>query len=250
MEVGHAKKKAKKKNAEDHVMLRCKHKVSLQPLLLKNKPSYTHTYTLTMLTYKFLLLASLLSISSAFAPHHTSALNTIQPTRQLPLFAETVSQGDITTAADDEEEWVEEEYEDLTEQDFYGSEWRVGTLMDGSNKIVETWCRCVVKDGQFVAIWGDGAEGKWAFDTASQFFSITKDSWGGWFGKKIWAGTVDDYYFMDGTVRGWGPISPASVVGQWQMKRLGVDPEEAGTAPWFETDDEDGKKEEESSSEA
>ena len=29
-----------------------------------------------------------------------------------------------------------------------------------SNKIEETWCRCAVKDGQFVAIWGDGAEGK------------------------------------------------------------------------------------------
>jgi len=28
------------------------------------------------------------------------------------------------------------------------------------------------------------------------------------------------------------------VIGQWQMKRLGVDPEEAGIAPWFQRDDE------------
>ena len=127
----------------------------------------------------------------------------------------------------------------LTEADFYNSEWRVGTLMDRKNNIVETWCRCVVKDGQFVAVWGDNSEGKWAFDAASQFFSISKDSFGGWFGKQIWAGTVDDYYFMEGTVRGWSPISPASVEGQWQAKRLGVDPEEAGGAPWFEPQEEE-----------
>ncbi len=135
---------------------------------------------------------------------------------------------------DDDEDWEYEEYESLTEQDFYNSEWKVGTVMEGANKIDTTWCRCVVKDGEFVAVWGDNSKGKWNFDAASQFFSISKDSWGGWFGKKIWAGSVEDYYFMEGTVRGWSPISPASVVGQWQAKRLGVDPDEAGTAPWFE----------------
>mmetsp|Transcript_4777 Transcript_4777/g.9121 ORF Transcript_4777/g.9121 Transcript_4777/m.9121 type:complete len:262 (+) Transcript_4777:78-863(+) len=143
---------------------------------------------------------------------------------------------------EEEEEWEYEEYEKLAESDFYGSEWKVGTLMEGSKKIDETWCRCAVKDGQFIAIWGDGSDGRWNFDASSQFFSITKESFGGWLGKKIWAGTVDDYYYMEGTVRGWSPVQPASVIGQWQMKRLGVDPEEAGVAPWFERDDDDDDK--------
>jgi hypothetical protein len=138
---------------------------------------------------------------------------------------------------DETEEWEYEEYESLSESDFYDSEWKVGTLMEGSRSIDETWCRCVVKDGQFIAVWGDGSNGRWNFDAASQFFSITKESFGGWLGKRIWAGTVDDYYFMEGTVRGWSPVRPASVIGQWQMKRLGVDPEEAGVAPWFLRED-------------
>mmetsp|Transcript_19242 Transcript_19242/g.27064 ORF Transcript_19242/g.27064 Transcript_19242/m.27064 type:complete len:240 (+) Transcript_19242:67-786(+) len=140
---------------------------------------------------------------------------------------------------DSEDEWEYEEFENLTETDFYGSEWKVGTLMDNSNKIQETWCRLVVKDGQNIAIWGDSADGKWNFDVASQFLSISKESFGGWFGKQIWAGSVDDYYYIQGTVRGWSPISPASVLGQWQSSRLGVSKDEAGIAPWFE-DDGDG----------
>jgi hypothetical protein len=149
---------------------------------------------------------------------------------------------------EEEEEWEYEEYEQLSESDFYGSEWKVGTLMEGSKSIDETWCRCAVKDGQFIAVWGDGSDGRWNFDAASQFFSVTKESFGGWFGKKIWAGTVDDYYFMEGTVRGWSPIQPASVIGQWQMKRLGVDPEEAGVAPWFLRDDEGGESQDDKDS--
>ena len=42
---------------------------------------------------------------------------------------------------------------------------------------------------------------------------------------------------MEGYVRGWSPISPASVVGQWQAKRLGVDKNEAGIAPWFKEEE-------------
>ena len=59
------------------------------------------------------------------------------------------------------------------------------------------------------------------------------------FGKDIWAGVIDDYYYSRGTVRGWNFLSAASVVGQWQAKRLGVEADEAGTAPWFETDNDD-----------
>lgn len=151
---------------------------------------------------------------------------------------------------DDDEDWEYEEYDLLTESDFYNSEWQIGTLMDGKKKIKETWARLVVKDGNFIAVWGDSNNnGKWSFDSSSQFLSISKESFGGWTGKQIWAGTVDDFYFIDGTVRGWSPISPASVIGQWQAKRLGVDPEEAGIAPWFqnqekEEDRKDGEKKE------
>ena len=49
--------------------------------------------------------------------------------------------------------------------------------------------------------------------------------------------------FLDGTVRGWSPISPASVIGQWQAVRLGVvegdrvSKDERGEAPWFGVDE-------------
>jgi hypothetical protein len=197
------------------------------------------------------------------APHHVNCiLPPLTQTKTTAIFAASLSEGDGSSLSsssspplstynennynneEEDEEWEFEEYERLSESDFYGSEWKVGTLMEGSKTIDETWCRCAVQDGQFIAVWGDGSDGRWNFDAGSQFFSITKESFGGWFGKKIWAGTVDDYYFMEGTVRGWSPIQPASVIGQWQMKRLGVDPEEAGVAPWFSRDDE-GMSEEE-----
>mmetsp|Transcript_31551 Transcript_31551/g.92313 ORF Transcript_31551/g.92313 Transcript_31551/m.92313 type:complete len:230 (-) Transcript_31551:18-707(-) len=144
--------------------------------------------------------------------------------------------------ADDEEEEEEEfeyvEYDILTESEFMSSEWLVGTCMDSNpNKIEETWVRLATdKDGKNVAIWGDGSQGTWNFDVANQFLSMSKENF---FGKDIWAGVVDDYYYTYGTVRGWNFISPAAVRGQWQAKRLGVDPDEAGTAPWFELSDED-----------
>ena len=243
-----------------------------------------------MLVYKFCLFSNLLAISSAFAPHLLNGVHSATATatatatlRGLVLvggngnlltaihaaslsetegetssLAQTQTQTQTQTSDDnnedddDDEEWELEEFENLSEPDFYGSEWKIGTLMDGKQKITETWCRCVVKeDGQFLAIWGDGAEGKWNFDATNQFFSISKDTFGGWLGKQIWAGSVEDYYFMEGTVRGWSPLSPASVIGQWQMKRLGVAPDEAGVAPWFEeleVEDEDEDEDEENES--
>lgn len=136
--------------------------------------------------------------------------------------------------ADNEYEYVE--YDILKEEDFVGSEWLVGTNWDDNNQqIVETWCRLAVDDkGQNVAIWGDDKQGKWSLDVASQFLAISKE---GWLGKQIWACTTDDYYYLQGTVRGWNYLKAASVLGQWQAKRLGVDPEEAGTAPWFEEEE-------------
>lgn len=138
---------------------------------------------------------------------------------------------------DDDEEYEYVEYDFLDESDFAGSEWLVGSCMDDSpNKIDETWCRLGIDEqGKQVAIWGDNSEGTWKFDKASQFLSMSKN---GLLGKKIWAGVVDDYYYLQGTVRGWSFFAAAAVLGQWQSKRLGADPEEAGTAPWFETEEE------------
>jgi hypothetical protein len=159
---------------------------------------------------------------------------------------------------DDELEWVEEEFETLTERDFYNTEWKIGTLMDNKPRdpksIDTTWVRLTTTEqGENKATWGDGSSGKWTVDVPSQYFSISKESFGGWFGKKIWAGNIDDFYYLEGTVRGWSPISPASVVGQWQAIRLGVvdgervTVEERGVAPWFsggESSGEDGDAQE------
>ncbi|GAX24683.1 hypothetical protein FisN_4Hh241 [Fistulifera solaris] len=140
---------------------------------------------------------------------------------------------------DDGDDYEYIEIERLTESDFAGSEWLVGTNWDNNrDKIEETWLRCAVdQDGNNVAIWGDDSKGKWSIDIASGFFSASKESL--IMGKKIWATTADDYYYMQGTVRGWSFISAANVMGQWQARRLGVDKDEAGVAPWFEAPSEE-----------
>jgi hypothetical protein len=139
---------------------------------------------------------------------------------------------------DDEEEYEEIEYELLTEAEFVNAELLVGTNWDRSpDKIVETWVRLVVdKDGKNVAVWGDGAQGTWKLDVPSQFLSMSKEN--RFAGKDIWACTVNDYYYFQGTVRGWTYWRPAAVLGQWQARRLGVSKEEAGTPPWFENENE------------
>lgn len=162
------------------------------------------------------------------------ALHSSDPTSAIS----TASNTDDDDDDDEDEEYEYVEYDYLDESDFTGSEWLVGSCWDSNpNKIDETWCRLAIDDdGKQVAIWGDKAQGTWKFDKASQFLSMSKNNL---LGKKIWAGVVDDYYFMQGTIRGWSFFSAAAVLGQWQSKRLGVDPKEAGTAPWFETEDED-----------
>jgi hypothetical protein len=139
---------------------------------------------------------------------------------------------------DDDDDYEVVEYELLNEDDFLNSEWLIGTNWDhAKDKIEETWVRLISSDDktQNVAVWGDTSnQGTWTFDVASQFLSISKSNLGG---KKIWACTVEDnYYYLQGTVRGWTYWQPAAVLGQWQAKRLGVDPneEDIGIAPWFE----------------
>lgn len=56
---------------------------------------------------------------------------------------------------DDEDlEWVEEEFETLTERDFYNTEWKIGTLMDNKPRdpksIDTTWVRLsTTEEGTF-----------------------------------------------------------------------------------------------------
>jgi hypothetical protein len=174
--------------------------------------------------------------SHQFSPTF-SIFSTKASSRLLLSSASAVATSAPTSSDEEEYEYVE--YDTLTEEDFRKSEWLVGTNWDSREKeIAETWVRLAVDDkGQNVAIWGDDSQGKWTLDVASQFLSISKESIV--FGKQIWACTTDDYYYLQGTVRGWNFFQAASVQAQWQGKRLGVDPEEAGTAPWFEPADEE-----------
>jgi len=165
------------------------------------------------------------------------------------------SEGDSEGDGEGEEyEYVTEEFDLLTEDDFAGSEWKIGTLMDNSDKITTTWVRLTspqpsaddainapadnflkrVQGNKQAAVWGDDSKGTWAFDATTQFLSISKDTPLGLGGKKIWAVEVDDYYFLNGGVRGWSPWAACDNLGQWQAIRLGVDDEERGVAPWKE----------------
>jgi hypothetical protein len=187
------------------------------------------------------LLLALNVLSNAWvSPSAVSRRVSLTPPSCSALYSSvTADSSSMTTEEDDDEEYEYVELDYLAETEFLGSEWLIGTCMDKNpNKIVETWCRLAVdKNGKNVAIWGDNSEGTWNWDVASQFLSFSKEAlWG----KDIWAGVVDDYYYMQGTVRGWSFFSAAKVVAQWQAKRLGVDPEEAGIAFWNQVQEEEG----------
>ena len=189
----------------------------------------------------------------SFIPASSPHLERLRPLRDT---AETAS-GDLETtnasttantatlalenADTDDDEYEYLEFDNLTEQEFIASEWLVGTNWDRSpNKIDETWARLIVDaDGKNVVVWGDESKGTWALDVATQFLSLSKENILA--GKQIWACTVNDYYYLQGTVRGWTYWSAAAVIGQWQARRLGVDREEAGTPPWFEDVEDDMK---------
>jgi hypothetical protein len=171
---------------------------------------------------------------------NTSAVSTVENDDSLSV-DNTSDVGHDTNSivrdmSNDADEYEYVEFDNLTEQEFIGSEWLIGTNWDqNTNKIDETWARLIVDtDGKNVVVWGDQSKGTWTLDVAAQFLSLSKENVLA--GKEIWACTVSDYYFLQGTVRGWKYWSAAAVIGQWQAKRLGVDREEAGTAPWLEMD--------------
>jgi len=202
---------------------------------------------MTQLIELLLLLSWYSSTSFGFVLPHPSLSHVIKPQRGIETkqwMAETTASVPSTETSDgdneedDDDEWEYVEFESLSEADLIKSEWLVGTCFERSeNKIDETWCRLVTNEkGENLAIWGDNAEGRWALDVASQYITISKNSlWG----KQIWACIVDDYYYLSGTVRSWNFFRAASVEAQWQARRLGVDKEEAGIAPWFQEDNEE-----------
>jgi hypothetical protein len=210
------------------------------------------------LVHLLLLLISGFQQSSAWVPSLPSsqrraaatAASLAGPRLSLSSTTTTSSDNSITSRAaplakeedDEDEEYEYVEYDNLTEKELVGSEWLVGTCWDNRNDIQETWCRLVVDAaGKNVAIWGDDSTGNWNLDVASQFLGISKEN--KFTGKVIWAATVDDYYYLQGTVRGWRFWSPAAVLGQWQARRLGIDKDEAGIAPWFQTNDAEDENE-------
>eukprot|EP00531_Pseudo-nitzschia_arenysensis_P007787 CAMPEP_0116154110 /NCGR_PEP_ID=MMETSP0329-20121206/21603_1 /TAXON_ID=697910 /ORGANISM="Pseudo-nitzschia arenysensis, Strain B593" /LENGTH=246 /DNA_ID=CAMNT_0003651063 /DNA_START=104 /DNA_END=844 /DNA_ORIENTATION=+ len=228
-------------------------------------PMYTSTTILLQLVAGVLLSAILCEgwiIQTPYATPQRNSFCSAKSSLKLNPISTTSSQGQlrITLASsmssaeglsvagedddeeDDDDEYEYVEYDMLTEAEFLGSEWLVGTVMDSNEAdIAETWVRLATdKDGKNVAIWGDNSEGNWSFDVANQFLNVSKNNL---VGKNIWAGVVDDFYFCRGTVRGWNFFSAASVVGQWQAKRLGVEKEEAGVAPWFEEEEEEEETE-------
>jgi hypothetical protein len=211
-----------------------------------------------IIMYLFVLLSLCSSVSNAWIPtsnsvirssltQHSQLQRTYYYWRNAQLQQSASALEPLATTADDDEyEYIEDE--SWPEADFVGSEWLVGTLWNGDKNIKETWVRLSRnEDGKNICYWGTDKKGTWNLDVASQFLSISQETI---FGKEIWACTVDDYYFLQGTVRGWAYWKAASVLGQWQGKRLGVDPEEAGAAPWFAGKSTEGSTESESSSES
>lgn len=115
-----------------------------------------------------------------------------------------------------------------TPADFVGSEWKLGVLWRGDDKIEVTWARCLA-DGS--AEFGWGTRGSWRLDEG-RFLTFAREFPLGWNGKRLFSAKVgDDPDFVEGIVRGWKPFESASVMGQWQAIRLGV--ERKGVAPWW-----------------
>jgi len=159
---------------------------------------------------------------------------------------ETENEGDpnalLEMSEDDDNEFEEVEFEYMLYDDLLGSEWKIGDLMEGKKNVKEYWFRLLTNEE---VVWGDNSKGKWKLDERAQFLTISKESFGGWLGKSIWACNTDDYYFTQGTIRGWNPLEAATVKGQWQAKRLGCTDEERGIAPWFQEEYENDEQVEE-----
>lgn len=117
--------------------------------------------------------------------------------------------------------------------DFAGSEWKIGVLWGEEEDIEVSWFRCK-DDGK--SEWGfrTGNEGRWSLDDGV-YLTVTRDYFLGWNGRRIYSAKVtEDCNYLEGYVRGWKPWEPASIMGQWQAFRLGV--ERPNPPPWVDAE--------------
>lgn len=117
--------------------------------------------------------------------------------------------------------------------DFAGSEWKIGVLWGEEQDIEVSWFRCKA-DGK--SEWGfkQGNEGRWSLDDGV-YLTVTRNYFLGWNGRRIYSAKVtDDCNYLEGYVRGWKPWEPASIMGQWQAFRLGV--ERPNPPPWVDAE--------------
>jgi len=124
-----------------------------------------------------------------------------------------------------------------SDADIAGSEWKIAIqwfdddgLPKRGGELQETWLR--FKE-DYVVEWGIGATGVWSLD--GQFLSISRDFALGWGGKRILSCKLaqkQNEAYIEGMVRGWTPLTAASVMGQWQALRLGIDRTPYGEPFW------------------
>lgn len=172
----------------------------------------------------------------------TTTLLTIQATKDEGQNGDLPNVQVINTLEEGKDDYETVEYDFLTEEEFKDSEWLVSTARYNAtggiydDGITETKVRLETNaKGKMVARWADKAQGDWYFDRARQYLCISKENW---VSRTLWVCTVEDYYYLEGPVQGWTLWSPASVLGQWQAIRLGIDEKDAGPAPWFQEDTE------------
>lgn len=157
-----------------------------------------------------------------------------RPTRKRQLLASSIEASGTIEGSIDGNEYEYIEYDELTEKQFMGSVWLVGTNEadnegNVTDKVTETKLFLTTDDqDKKVAMWGDCSKGKWYIDNGN--FLASKESL---FGRRYWTCYADDFYFMEGTIQGWSLISPAMKLGMFQAIRLDVDKEVMGEAPWI-----------------
>mmetsp|Transcript_84456 Transcript_84456/g.169027 ORF Transcript_84456/g.169027 Transcript_84456/m.169027 type:complete len:349 (-) Transcript_84456:214-1260(-) len=147
---------------------------------------------------------------------------------QGPVGAEMAFEPEDGVAADDD--GSEEDRSRWSKEDFIKSEWKIAIMWEGSNKPQETWIRFV---DDFELEWGLNAKGTW--EMSGQFLSFSRDFAFGIGGKRIFGAKLSrkqNEVYIDGLVRGWSPIAPANVMGQFQAMRLNVDRKEYGIPYW------------------
>mmetsp|Transcript_31211 Transcript_31211/g.41301 ORF Transcript_31211/g.41301 Transcript_31211/m.41301 type:complete len:249 (-) Transcript_31211:447-1193(-) len=159
-------------------------------------------------------------ISIGDLPVQTPTLSEAAPTQQEEL------------AASEEDELENVPY--FYARDFVNTTWVVATMWDAKGQVDTT--KVFLRDDG-TCIWLNGAEGTWRLNTRRRAISIYRDFKFGWGGKRIFSTALDQPYsgvYLNGTIKGWAPWSPAKIWGVWQAVKQGTDFEKWGMPPWYE----------------